>query len=139
AVALANETSFRNCLIVMRPQTRKSELPSRTTIRTRITNDYAAYLDCLVTDIKATPGRVSVLWDLCTAPHTSTPYLRMIETWINVNSTMQTWTMRSKVTTLHEILRKHSGVNLGHYFILFLDCAGIMFKKHSKVCCSSTH
>ncbi len=56
----------------MRPKTRKSELPTRTTVRTRITNEYVLYLDGLVLAIHAAPGNISVLWDLWTAPHTST-------------------------------------------------------------------
>ncbi|RPD57652.1 hypothetical protein L226DRAFT_434476, partial [Lentinus tigrinus ALCF2SS1-7] len=47
ALALASETSFWNCLVTMRPKTRKSELPSQTTVRTHIMNDYADYLDRL--------------------------------------------------------------------------------------------
>ncbi|TFK82167.1 hypothetical protein K466DRAFT_470848, partial [Polyporus arcularius HHB13444] len=47
ALALASEVAFQNVLVVMRPKTRKSELPTRTTVRTRITNEYVLYLDGL--------------------------------------------------------------------------------------------
>ncbi|RPD68499.1 hypothetical protein L226DRAFT_576381 [Lentinus tigrinus ALCF2SS1-7] len=34
---------------------------------------------------------------------------------------------------MHRILGKHSGVNLGRYFILFTDRAGITSKTYSKL------
>ena len=40
--ALAHtDVMFRNCLIVMRPKTLPSELPTHTTVRTRIENKFA--------------------------------------------------------------------------------------------------
>ncbi|KAI0682307.1 hypothetical protein C8T65DRAFT_542231, partial [Cerioporus squamosus] len=44
-LAMANDIAFRNCLVTMRPKTRKSELPTRSTVRTRITNEFATYLE----------------------------------------------------------------------------------------------
>ncbi|TFK82991.1 hypothetical protein K466DRAFT_452360, partial [Polyporus arcularius HHB13444] len=44
-LVMADDVAFRNCLVIMRPKTRKSELPTRTTVRTRITNEFVTYLD----------------------------------------------------------------------------------------------
>ncbi|KAI0731265.1 hypothetical protein C8Q76DRAFT_586230, partial [Earliella scabrosa] len=47
ALAHADKVTFTNCLVVMRPRTLRSELPTRSTVRTRIENEYAKYLDRL--------------------------------------------------------------------------------------------
>lgn len=73
-----------------------------------------------------------MLWDLWTAPHTSIPFLGMIITWMEVDSDTRDWRIRCEVAALHEILGKHSGVNLGRYFLLFLDRVGITSKEHHK-------
>ncbi len=57
----------------------------------------------------------------------------MIITWIEVDPVTKTWKLRSEVAAMHEILGKHSGVNLGCYFILFLDRVGVTSKERSKV------
>ncbi|RDX42609.1 hypothetical protein OH76DRAFT_1362503, partial [Lentinus brumalis] len=44
-LAMADDIAFRNCLVTMRPKTRKGELPTRTTVRTRITNEFKMYFD----------------------------------------------------------------------------------------------
>ncbi|RPD52734.1 hypothetical protein L227DRAFT_465449, partial [Lentinus tigrinus ALCF2SS1-6] len=51
ALMLANQTTFRNCLVVMRLTTRKSELPTRTTVRNRIEDKFNDFIDELKSDI----------------------------------------------------------------------------------------
>ncbi|KAI1788228.1 hypothetical protein LXA43DRAFT_841387, partial [Ganoderma leucocontextum] len=47
ALAVADNVSFRNCLVVMRPKTKKSDLPSRASVRTKISNDFVDYIATL--------------------------------------------------------------------------------------------
>ncbi|EIW57566.1 uncharacterized protein TRAVEDRAFT_99481, partial [Trametes versicolor FP-101664 SS1] len=47
ALLLADEPTFTNCLVVMRPKTTKEDLPSRTTVRTRIQNNFVDLLKAL--------------------------------------------------------------------------------------------
>ncbi|EJF59695.1 hypothetical protein DICSQDRAFT_16397, partial [Dichomitus squalens LYAD-421 SS1] len=47
ALALADDVTFTNCLVIMRPKTMKAELLSRSTIRTNITNKFVEYMERL--------------------------------------------------------------------------------------------
>ncbi|KAI0692748.1 hypothetical protein C8T65DRAFT_546100, partial [Cerioporus squamosus] len=51
ALALADDKHFNNCLVIMRPKTKRSELPTRSTVRARINNNFIDFLDTLRTDI----------------------------------------------------------------------------------------
>lgn len=137
ALAVADAVTFRNCLVTMRPQTTKSELPSRDAVRRKIENCFVDYLDQLRADISAAPGNVSALWDLWTAKHTSTPYLGLLLQWIQVDG--DKWVFRNEVGAFREIFGKHSGINLGRYLILLLDRVGVTSKTHSKVRHLSLH
>ncbi|KAI1793596.1 hypothetical protein LXA43DRAFT_872631, partial [Ganoderma leucocontextum] len=47
ALAVADDTPFPNCLVVMRPKTKKSKLASRASVRVKITNGFINYIDTL--------------------------------------------------------------------------------------------
>ncbi|KAI1789148.1 hypothetical protein LXA43DRAFT_853014, partial [Ganoderma leucocontextum] len=47
ALAIADDITFRNCLVMMRPKTTKAELPSRETVRSHITNEFISYMEQL--------------------------------------------------------------------------------------------
>ncbi|RDX47039.1 hypothetical protein OH76DRAFT_1322659, partial [Lentinus brumalis] len=47
ALALADDMNFRNCLVTMRPTTKRSELPTRSTVRARINNEFVDFLDSI--------------------------------------------------------------------------------------------
>ncbi|KAH9946560.1 hypothetical protein B0H21DRAFT_659502, partial [Amylocystis lapponica] len=47
ALLLADEASFTNCLVVMRPKTTRDDLPSRTTLRTKIMNNHVDYFKAI--------------------------------------------------------------------------------------------
>ena len=125
----------------MRPETKKSELPSRAKVRNHINNEFVDYIEALKADITSerTPGKVSSLWDLWTAPHTSDPYFGLILQWIEVEPDSGEWTFRNEVAACHKILGTHSGANLGRYYLLFLDRAGVTSKEHNKVRPSNVH
>ncbi|KAI0713356.1 hypothetical protein C8Q76DRAFT_581973, partial [Earliella scabrosa] len=46
-LSIADDKTFTNCLVVMRPGTKKSELPTRAKVRTHINNSFVDYLDAL--------------------------------------------------------------------------------------------
>lgn len=121
----------------MRPRTKKSELPTRARVKTRIHNEFVAFLERLQEDIKKAPGDISSLWDMWTAPHTSDPFFGMILQWIAIDEETGKWTFRDEVGACHKVLGDHSGANLGRYFLMFLDRAGVTSKTHSKVSCLS--
>ena len=133
ALAHADEVTFTNCLVVMRPKTLRSELPTRSTVRTRIETEYAKYLDKLRLDIWRAPGELSTLWDLWTAPKTSHPFFGMILQWIDVDGHTGAWTFRTEVGAMHKILGRHTGANLGKYFLRFLDRVRVTGPDFSKV------
>ena len=79
--------------------------------------------------------RVSTLWDLWSAPHSSSPFFGLIVQWIEVGGKNgEVWRFRDEVAAFHKILGKHSGINLGRYFVVFLDRCGVTSKEESKVC-----
>ncbi|KAI0729059.1 hypothetical protein C8Q72DRAFT_766776, partial [Fomitopsis betulina] len=39
--------TFTNCLVAMRPKTMREELPTCTTVRTNIKNEYARYMEAI--------------------------------------------------------------------------------------------
>ncbi|RDX52409.1 hypothetical protein OH76DRAFT_1307496, partial [Lentinus brumalis] len=45
ALLVADDVTFTNCLVVMRPKTTRSELPSRDDVRTNIHNKYIDFVD----------------------------------------------------------------------------------------------
>ncbi|TBU52033.1 hypothetical protein BD310DRAFT_783173, partial [Dichomitus squalens] len=47
ALALADDVTFTNCLVTMRPKTTRAELPSRAIVRTNITNKFIEYIERL--------------------------------------------------------------------------------------------
>ncbi|PIL25949.1 hypothetical protein GSI_11703 [Ganoderma sinense ZZ0214-1] len=131
AMALANEVAFRNVLITMRPTTRSSELPIRSLVRTKITNEFVDFLNGLRDNISCAPGAVSIAWDSWTAPHISDPFLDMLALWIQVNDGV--WSMRDEVGVFHKIFGSHTGVNLSRYLLLFLDRIAVTLKSHNKL------
>ena len=111
----------------MRPKMMREELPTCTTVRTNIKNEYARYMEAIHECIFAALGNVSVNWDLWTEEHASLAYFGMIAQWIDTNS--DSWCLRSEVIAFHKISGNHSGKNLGRYFIKFTDCASITSKR----------
>jgi hypothetical protein len=49
---LADKVSFRNCLVAMRPHTKRSELPSAHDVKAYIHNQYIAHLEDLKKQIQ---------------------------------------------------------------------------------------
>ncbi|KAI1789379.1 hypothetical protein LXA43DRAFT_869346, partial [Ganoderma leucocontextum] len=47
ALAIADNVMFRNCLVTMHSKTKSSELPSRTTVRSHISNEFITYMENL--------------------------------------------------------------------------------------------
>ncbi len=66
-----------------------------------------------------------------TAPNTSDPYFGLILQWVNIQKGK--WVFCDEVGVLHKILGRHSGDNLGKYFMLILDHVGVTSETHSKV------
>ncbi len=133
ALSIADDITFSNCLVAMRPQTKKKELPTRTTVKNNINNKFVDYIEELRADIQKAPGDVSTAWDMWTAPHTSDSYFGMFLQWIDIDFEAGTWKFRDEVAACHKVLGNHGGENLGRYFILFLDRAGVTSKTHNKV------
>ncbi|KAI1795271.1 hypothetical protein LXA43DRAFT_846312, partial [Ganoderma leucocontextum] len=44
ALLVANDPTFTNCLVVMRPKTTKEELPSRAVVRMNIKNKFVQFI-----------------------------------------------------------------------------------------------
>ncbi|KAF8877788.1 hypothetical protein BD779DRAFT_1385203, partial [Infundibulicybe gibba] len=51
SLSMVSKKAFRNCLVAMRPQTNKSDLPSTHDVTTYIHNQFVAHLEALKTDI----------------------------------------------------------------------------------------
>ncbi len=117
----------------MRPTTKRSELPNRSTVRARINNEFVDFLDGIKLAIGNASGSTSVGWDIWTAPHTSDPYCGVIALWIDVDFEAQVWTMRNEVIACRKVLGKHDGENMGRHLLLFLDRVGITSKTGHKV------
>jgi hypothetical protein len=66
-----------------------------------------------------------------TQDQTSNPYFEMLESWINVSPA--SWTLCVEVLAFHIVIRVHDSVNLGWYFVKFLDCAAVTRRSYSKI------
>ena len=146
---LTNKATFRNCLVVMRPLTKASDLPSTHETRLYLHNAFVQRLKKLKQDIEVcllfvslserllpplqnAPGKVSTTADGWTADNTKQGYLGMTAHWIDVNKAGK-WTLRAKVVGFRLIRGTHAGSNLGRYFVGLCDRVGIMSRSHSKV------
>ncbi len=138
-LAIADDKTFHNCLVVLRPGTKTSKLPTVWKVKTRINNGFVRFLKDLKDNIEKAPGDISSLWDMWTVPHTLEPYFGLILQWVGVDEPTETWTFCNEVGACHKVLRDHSGADLGRYFTLFLERAGAISKTHAKVSMISQH
>lgn len=118
--------TFTNCLVAMRPRTTREELPTRTTVRTNIKNEYVDYIQDICMAICAALGAISINWDLWSEEHAGLAFFGMIAQWIDIQAGR--WVLRSAVIAFHKISGLHSGSNLGKYFVKFTDRIGITSK-----------
>ncbi|KAL6298237.1 hypothetical protein BKA93DRAFT_706527, partial [Sparassis latifolia] len=47
ALLLADDATFTNCLVTMRPKTTRADLPTRGTVKTQIKNKFVDYVERL--------------------------------------------------------------------------------------------
>ena len=145
----ADKATFRNCLVVMHPLMKVSDLPSTHETRLYLHNAFFQRLKKLKQDIEVcllfvslserllpplqnAPGKVSATADGWTADNTKQGYLGMTAHWIDINKAGK-WTLRAKVVGFYLIHGTHAGSNLGWYFVGLCDRVGIMSRSHSKV------
>ena len=128
ALLVADDPTFTNCLVVMRPKTTKEELPSRAVVRTNIKNKFVQFIKGIRSDIAASPGNISINHDLWTEDHSSTAYFGITAQWIDVKD-LRPWTLRAEVIGFHKIVGDHGGRNLGRQLLKVTDRTGITSKK----------
>nr|VWO96606.1 C2H2-type domain-containing protein [Ganoderma boninense] len=132
ALLVADDPTFTNCLVVMRPKTTKEELPSRAVVRTNIKNKFVQFIKELRSDLAAAPGKASINHDLWTEDHSSTAFFGITAQWIDVKD-LRPWTLRAEVIGFHKIVGDHGGRNLGRHLLKVTDRAGITSKKQDFV------
>ncbi|KAM5541078.1 hypothetical protein V8D89_005389 [Ganoderma adspersum] len=130
-LAVADNVSFRNCLVMMHPGMKKCELPSHASIHVKINNKFINFLTMLKHNIAVAPGKVCTLWDMWMVPHTLDPIMGMLLQWIKVRED-GTWGFCNEVGAFHKIFGRHNGLNLEQYFVGLLDHVRVTFQKHSK-------
>lgn len=146
---MANNASFRNCLVAMKPKAKNKDLPSTHDVAKYIHNQFVEWLTDLKKEIGVSsmifinsplhsqnhgqniPGKVSCTADGWTADNTKGSFLGMTAHWIDVKDGK--WTMRSEVVGFKGISGEHSGWNLGRYFVGLCDRVGISNSSESKV------
>lgn len=137
ALLVADDVTFTNCLVAMRPKTTHEDLPRRAAVRTRIQNVFDDYIKVTRKNIQDAIGDVSTNFDLWTEDHSSVAYFGMFGQWIDTQLSSPTgadqgesgrWALRCAVVAMHEILGSHKGANLGRYFLKFSDRVGITSK-----------
>ncbi|KAF5378162.1 hypothetical protein D9615_007596 [Tricholomella constricta] len=133
ALLLADKASFRNCLVSMRPEARRADLPSSHEVRAFIHN-FVERLNDLKRNIEKAPGKVSCTADGWSADTTKYGYLGMTAHWIDVDDSGK-WTLRAEVVGFRLIHGTHTGSNLGQYFVGLCDRVGIMSRSDSKLGC----
>lgn len=151
---LATKASFQNCLVAMRPQTTKTDIPSPHDVKQYLHNEFVGHLGELAEEFKVSPERVirtyspgaqnipgdiAITCDAWTADTTSCGFLGVTAHWIHVDSQSERWEMRSAVIGLRGISGDHSGKNLGRYVVGLCDRVGLMGKQASKVCVCCSH
>jgi hypothetical protein len=85
----------------------------------------------LTSTTQSAPGKVSSTADGWTADNTKASFLGVTAHWIDVKEGK--WSLHSEVISFKGVSGKHSGANLGRYFIGLCDCMGICNKERLKV------
>jgi hypothetical protein len=145
-----NKATFRNCLVSMRPQATKLDLPTTYNVATHIHNEFVRHLNTLKLEIsvgtlcsevlsltthlainQATPGRVSTTTDLWTEDKTKASFIGITGHWIQVKDSE--WRLRSEVVSFRGLTGTHSSGNIGRYFVRLSEHVGIITTTSSKV------
>lgn len=137
ALLVADNVTFTNCLVVMRPKTTKEDLPSRATVRTYLQNSFATFMDEVRSAIRRAIGDVLTNFDLWTEEHANIAFFGLTGQWIDITEP-GIWRFRAEVLAMHQVLGTHSGANLGKYFTKFCDRAGITHKTEENKVRTST-
>ena len=147
ALTVADNATFRNCLVAMRAKTTRADLPSTHEVRTYIHNQSVAWLKELKTDIEVSynneslkilrnniqnaPGKISTTADGWTTDNTKALFFGMTAHWIDVKDGK--WKLQAEVVGFKGISGEHNGWNLGRYFVGLCDRVGIWTQNRSKV------
>lgn len=147
SLVVANKTTFRNCLVAMRPASTTTELPSTHDITTYIHNAFIKLIESVKADIQVSffhtckcifwcnlvhnywPCRyISDLWSI---DQTKASFLGLTAHWIEVKKNK--WNLCSQVIAFHGVFGAHSGVNLGRYIVGLCKRVGIVSGQSTKV------
>ena len=78
-------------------------------------------------------GRVSTTTDLWSVDQTKASFMGVTAHWIESDSSSTAWKLRSEVIAFKGISGRHSGINLGRYFIGVCERAGVIGRNSAKV------
>ena len=78
-------------------------------------------------------GHVSTTTDLWSVDQTKASFMGVTAHWIESDSSSMTWKLCSEVIVFKGISGRHTGTNLGQYFISVCECAGIIARDSSQV------
>jgi hypothetical protein len=147
ALALADDVTFRNCLVSMRPRATKADIPSTHDIMQYIHNEFVALLRCFKTDISVCPhlpaparyshlvqfaaGKISCTIDGWSVDTTKASFLGLTGHWIEVKDGQ--WMLRSEVLAFRGVSGQHTSENLGRYFVALAERVGLINSETSKV------
>lgn len=79
-------------------------------------------------------GRVSTTTDLWSVDQTKASFMGVTAHWIESDSSSTAWKLCSEVITFKGISGRHTGANLGQYFVSVCEHAGIIGRDSSQVC-----
>jgi len=149
SLAVVNKTTFRNCLVSMRPSTMTHDLPTTHGVVNHLHNEFVRWLRQLNADIEVSyscqigqggltiitlqkaPGKVSTTADSWTVNTTKAGFLGVTAHSIDIE--VDKWTLRSEVIGFRTLSGEHSGQNLGRCFVGVCDRVGLIDSERSKV------
>ncbi|RDB16020.1 hypothetical protein Hypma_003461 [Hypsizygus marmoreus] len=111
SLVLPSKPIFRNCLVVMRPNATKADLPSKHDVQVHLHNEFVERLQELKASILKAPGKISVTADAWSADTTKASFLGMTAHWIDIEDGH--WKLRAEVIAFQGLSGNHSGLNLG--------------------------
>lgn len=135
SLAVADKAAFRNCLVAMRPNARKADIPSSHDVSTFIHNSFIELFKTFrLRILDGNSGLVSTTTDLWSVDQTKASFMGITAHWIESDPTKAgRWTLCSEVIAFRGISGPHSGINLGRYFVGLCERAGIITSKGTKV------
>lgn len=126
SVNIIESPRLRKIILMCREELKNSDIPHRTTLRTRIDQLWEEHIQELRNDFKHAAGKVSLTADLWTDPNLS-PYMAVTAHWIEIKEVQsprgveKVMVWRADLIAFHRVPGRHTGNHLAAALLHILD------------------